>query len=173
MQDRIIVSVDEGLSDLIPGFLAHKRSDVGAILDATAQHDYAQVSRIAHRIKGEGGSYGFDKMTELGRSLEDAATAPRRWRDYGARAQTARLPRSRRCRVSTLRRLASNRIARRLARDGIAMLAIGLGLPTSNNRRRFLVVIACCAIVAALAAYGGERGCGNSGGSCELRGGSG
>ena len=86
MQDRIIVSVDEGLSDLIPGFLAHKRSDVGAILDAIAQHDYAQVSRIAHRIKGEGGSYGFDTMTELGRSLEDAATA----RDDGATTALAR-----------------------------------------------------------------------------------
>ena len=75
MQDRITVSVDEGLSDLIPGFLTHKRADVGAILDAIAEQDYAQIGRIAHRIKGEGGSYGFDTMTELGRSLEGAVSA--------------------------------------------------------------------------------------------------
>jgi len=69
-----MVEVDESLSDLIPGFLTHKRADVRAILEAIARHDYAQIGRIAHRIKGEGGSYGFDTMTELGRSLEVAAT---------------------------------------------------------------------------------------------------
>lgn len=86
MQDRIIVSVDEGLTDLIPGFLTHKRADVGAILDAIAHQDYAQIGRIAHRIKGEGGSYGFDTMTELGRSLEVAVTA----RDGAAATKLAR-----------------------------------------------------------------------------------
>ena len=35
--------------------------------------DYAEIGRIAHRVKGEGGSYGFDTMTEIGRSLEHAA----------------------------------------------------------------------------------------------------
>jgi HPt (histidine-containing phosphotransfer) domain-containing protein len=65
--------VDEGLSDLIPGFLIHKRADIRAILEAVSQHDYETISRAAHRIKGEGGSYGFESMTEMGRSLEDAA----------------------------------------------------------------------------------------------------
>jgi HPt (histidine-containing phosphotransfer) domain-containing protein len=74
MPDRVIVEVDQDLSDLIPGFLAHKRDDVAAIFEAVARRDYAKVKAIAHRIKGEGGSYGFDSMTELGRSLEQAAT---------------------------------------------------------------------------------------------------
>jgi HPt (histidine-containing phosphotransfer) domain-containing protein len=86
MQDRIVVSVDEGLSDLIPGFLTHKRADVGAILGAISKQDYAQIGRIAHRIKGEGGSYGFDTMTELGRSLEVAVSA----RDGAAATTLAR-----------------------------------------------------------------------------------
>ena len=38
-----------------------------------ASRDYAEISGIAHRLKGEGGSYGFDSMTEIGRSLEHAA----------------------------------------------------------------------------------------------------
>jgi HPt (histidine-containing phosphotransfer) domain-containing protein len=84
--DRITVSVDEGLSDLIPGFLTHKRADVTAILDAIAKQDYAQIGRIAHRIKGEGGSYGFDTMTELGRSLEASVIA----RDGTAATKLAR-----------------------------------------------------------------------------------
>ncbi len=86
MQDRVIVSVDESLSDLIPGFLMRKRADINAILEAITQHDFAQIGRIAHRIKGEGGSYGFDNMTELGRSLEVAAAT----RDDSAAATIAR-----------------------------------------------------------------------------------
>jgi HPt (histidine-containing phosphotransfer) domain-containing protein len=86
MPDRVIVEVDEDLSDLIPGFLTHKRDDVAAIFEAVAQRDYAEIGRIAHRIKGEGGSYGFESMTEAGRSLEHAAAT----RDDGAVTALAR-----------------------------------------------------------------------------------
>jgi len=68
------VEVDEGLSYLIPGFLTNKRADVATIVAATARCDYAAIASMAHRIKGEGGSYGFDTMTELARSLEVAAS---------------------------------------------------------------------------------------------------
>ncbi|MGD0119978.1 MAG: Hpt domain-containing protein [Candidatus Binatus sp.] len=73
MPDRVIVEVDEDLSDLIPGFLTNKRADIDTIFEAVTRRDYAEIARIAHRIKGEGGSYGFDAMTETGRSLEHAA----------------------------------------------------------------------------------------------------
>ena len=73
MPDRVIVEVDEDLSDLIPGFLTNKRADIDTIFEAVTRRDYTEIGRIAHRIKGEGGSYGFDAMTETGRSLEHAA----------------------------------------------------------------------------------------------------
>jgi HPt (histidine-containing phosphotransfer) domain-containing protein len=86
MPDRVIVEVDEDLSDLIPGFLAHKRADVMSIFESVARRDYPEISRVAHRIKGEGASYGFDSMTEMGRSLEHAAAT----RDDGAVTALAR-----------------------------------------------------------------------------------
>ena len=86
MPDRVIVEVDEDLSDLIPGFLIHKRADIDTIFEAVTRRDYAEISRIAHRVKGEGGSYGFDTMTEIGRSLEHAAAT----RDDGAVTTLAR-----------------------------------------------------------------------------------
>ncbi len=86
MPDRVIVEVDEELSDLIPGFLTHKRADVVTIVDAITRRDYAEIGRIAHRIKGEGTSYGFETMTEMGRSLEQAAAI----HDDGAVATLAR-----------------------------------------------------------------------------------
>jgi HPt (histidine-containing phosphotransfer) domain-containing protein len=86
MSDKVIVEVDEDLSDLIPDFMTHKREDVAAVLDAVTRRDYAKISSIAHRIKGEGGSYGFDAITETGRSLEHAVAT----RDDGAVATLAR-----------------------------------------------------------------------------------
>jgi HPt (histidine-containing phosphotransfer) domain-containing protein len=86
MSDRVIVEVDEDLSDLIPGFLARKRAEVAAIFEALAQRNYEDIGRIAHRIKGEGGSYGFDAMSEIGRSLQHVATM----RDDSAVATLAR-----------------------------------------------------------------------------------
>ena len=86
MPDRVIVEVDQDLSDLIPGFLTHKRADIDTIFDAVTRRDYAEIGRIAHRVKGEGGSYGFDAMTEIGRSLENAAAT----RDDGAVTTLAR-----------------------------------------------------------------------------------
>ena len=86
MPDRVIVEVDEDLSDLIPGFLTHKRADIATIFEALARRDYAAISSIAHRIKGEGGSYGFESMTEMGRALERAAAT----RDDGAVTTLAR-----------------------------------------------------------------------------------
>ena len=68
-----VVQVDPDLSDLVPGFLAHKRDDLRAILDALPRNDNDVIMHLAHRIRGDGGSYGFDRMTEVGRVMEQAA----------------------------------------------------------------------------------------------------
>ncbi len=67
------IHVDAELRDLIPGFLAHKRDEAREALAALAVQDFETVARIAHRLRGEGASYGFDKVSALGRALEDAA----------------------------------------------------------------------------------------------------
>jgi histidine phosphotransfer protein HptB len=71
--EKETINVDPDLSDLVPGFLSRKREDLQRILEALGKGDYAIVTHLAHRIKGEGGSYGFDRMTEMGRAMEDAA----------------------------------------------------------------------------------------------------
>ncbi|MGH7814903.1 MAG: Hpt domain-containing protein [Candidatus Binataceae bacterium] len=86
MSDRIIVEADRDLSDLIPDFIAHKRDDLVAILNAIPRRDFAAIKRIAHQLKGEGASYGFDAMSEAGRSLEAAAAG----RDAGGVTALAR-----------------------------------------------------------------------------------
>jgi len=70
---KIVVIVDEDLQDLIPGYLENRLKDIEAIRAALAQGDYEAIRSIGHKLKGSGGGYGFDQITEIGRSMEDAA----------------------------------------------------------------------------------------------------
>jgi HPt (histidine-containing phosphotransfer) domain-containing protein len=72
---QFIARVDPDLSELIPGFLARKRFDARTILTGVgAEHvDFDTVSRIAHNLKGEGGSYGLDAISLYGAEIEQAA----------------------------------------------------------------------------------------------------
>jgi CheY-like chemotaxis protein len=66
------INVDADLRDLVPNFLEHKRADVGIIQTAIDRSDYETICKIGHKMKGEGGSYGFDAVTTMGASLEQA-----------------------------------------------------------------------------------------------------
>ena len=70
---RNVVEIDADLSDLVPGFLAHKREDARTIAAAIECGDYATLSQVGHKMKGEGGSYGLDAITLLGAAIEEAA----------------------------------------------------------------------------------------------------
>ncbi|MBI2191492.1 MAG: Hpt domain-containing protein [Planctomycetes bacterium] len=72
-QDKIIVRVDADIEELIPGFLENRRKDVAWIQGALDRQDYEVIQVRGHQLKGMGGGYGFDAITEIGRSLEEAA----------------------------------------------------------------------------------------------------
>jgi HPt (histidine-containing phosphotransfer) domain-containing protein len=72
---KFIARVDPDLCDLMPGFLARKRVDARTILSGVSddQVDFETVSRIGHKLKGEGGSYGLDTISLYGAEIEQAA----------------------------------------------------------------------------------------------------
>jgi HPt (histidine-containing phosphotransfer) domain-containing protein len=70
-----LVRIDPDLRDLVPVFIAHKHEDAQAIVAAIARADYEALSQLGHRIRGEGGSYGFEELTAIGAALEIAAKA--------------------------------------------------------------------------------------------------
>jgi len=72
---KLVVRIDPDLRDLVPIFIAHKREDAQAIVAAIARADYEALSQLGHRIRGEGGSYGFEELTAIGAALEIAAKA--------------------------------------------------------------------------------------------------
>ena len=71
--DKIIVRVDSDLEDLIPGFLENRNQDIKSIFEALKRDDYAAIAKLGHTMKGVGGGYGFDAITDIGRSIEQAA----------------------------------------------------------------------------------------------------
>ncbi|HVB78551.1 MAG TPA: response regulator [Candidatus Binataceae bacterium] len=71
-EQPIVVRIEQDLSDLVPGFLTRKREDARAILAAAERRDSEAIARLGHKMKGEGGSYGFDTITDLGREIEQA-----------------------------------------------------------------------------------------------------
>ena len=70
---RIIIHVDRELKELVPGFLEHRRQDIPVLQSALAGGDFATIQRLAHVMKGSGGGYGFDLISEIGASMEQAA----------------------------------------------------------------------------------------------------
>ena len=74
-EDKIVVHVDADLHDLIPAYLEHRQADIQAMREALAQGDYETIRMVGHSMKGSGGGYGFDPITEIGSALEQAAKA--------------------------------------------------------------------------------------------------
>lgn len=73
--ERMVVEVDPEIKDLIPGYLARKRADVERIQSALAAGNFAAVATVAHKLKGEGGGFGLDELSEMSAALERAAKA--------------------------------------------------------------------------------------------------
>jgi signal transduction histidine kinase/CheY-like chemotaxis protein len=68
-----LVRVVASLAELVPGFLEGRRRDIDAIAAALERSDYNDVRILGHNMKGSGAGYGFNRITEIGASLEQAA----------------------------------------------------------------------------------------------------
>jgi len=70
-----IVRVDASFEPLIPKFMANRKKETVSMQQALDAQDFETVRTISHGIKGAGGSYGFDRITEFGAAIERAAKA--------------------------------------------------------------------------------------------------
>lgn len=71
--DRFTVRIDRDLEDIVPVFLTNRKKDLLTIRSALAEQDYKTIQTLGHRMKGDGGGYGFDRITEIGGAMELAA----------------------------------------------------------------------------------------------------
>lgn len=73
MNNRITVAVDPDLEELIPGFLQNRQKDVQSLRSALHAGAMQTIQSIGHSLKGVGGGYGFNRISEIGAEFEEAA----------------------------------------------------------------------------------------------------
>ncbi len=69
----IPVEISRDLEDIAPIFLENKRKDLQTLRIAVGAQDFVTLQTLGHRMKGDGGGYGFDHISEIGTKLEIAA----------------------------------------------------------------------------------------------------
>lgn len=71
--EQLTVAISRDLEDIVPIFLGNRQKDVQTLRDALARQDLRIVQTLGHRMKGDGGGFGFDRITEIGAAMERAA----------------------------------------------------------------------------------------------------
>jgi HPt (histidine-containing phosphotransfer) domain-containing protein len=72
-ENGITLYIDQGLEEIVPGFLENRRRDVQTLETFLQESNLAQIQLIGHRMRGDGGGYGFDAISTIGSALEQAA----------------------------------------------------------------------------------------------------
>jgi signal transduction histidine kinase/AmiR/NasT family two-component response regulator/HPt (histidine-containing phosphotransfer) domain-containing protein len=68
--DIITVWVDPDLAALIPDFLQSIRDQVSHLSELMHANNFADIQKIAHSLKGVGGGFGFQRITDIGAQIE-------------------------------------------------------------------------------------------------------
>src|SRR6476660_3957276 len=71
---KFTVYIDPDLKEIVPGFLENRRKDAAILAIAIQGNDVKTVRLLGHRMKGDGGGYGFQEISRIGEALEQAAT---------------------------------------------------------------------------------------------------
>ena len=69
----IPVHTNHRFADRIPAYLQNCRQNGIAMLDALDRVDFETLKTLGHQIRGSGGMYGFQAITDIGAGLEQAA----------------------------------------------------------------------------------------------------
>lgn len=73
--EKIRIEIDPDLMPVIPEYLEGRRRDCAEIKRLLVSGSMEKIKNLAHRMKGSGGSFGFDEISGIGEALELAAQA--------------------------------------------------------------------------------------------------
>ncbi len=71
--EKIRVHIDSDLQDLIPDYLENREKDLLAFKQALKKNNFDKIAVLGHSMKGSGGGYGFNDLSNIGRAIEKAA----------------------------------------------------------------------------------------------------
>lgn len=70
---KILARVEPHLRKILPSFLARRNEDIKSMFEGLERGDYEAIRVFGHRMKGTGGAYGLDAISDIGRSLEQVS----------------------------------------------------------------------------------------------------
>ncbi len=59
--------------DILERYLEHREQDLKMCLLALEKKDFMRLERVGHQLKGNGVTFGFSDLSEIGTELEKAA----------------------------------------------------------------------------------------------------
>lgn len=69
----LVVRIDPELAELIPTFLKNRQADVSRLEAMAAAGDADGARKLGHNLKGCGGGYGFEQISDIGARIEACA----------------------------------------------------------------------------------------------------
>ncbi len=72
-KNEILVQVSKDLEDLIPEYIDSMNQSIEHIENLAQSKNFLEVRSEAHKMKGHGGAYGFQYISDIGLLLEGFA----------------------------------------------------------------------------------------------------
>jgi hypothetical protein len=73
MTEKIIVKINPIVKDLAGKYLENRRKNIEDASGLIKSEDWKGLWAIGHKLRGVGQIYGFNKISEIGLKLEEAA----------------------------------------------------------------------------------------------------
>ena len=74
LDEGVVVQVDPAIAEIVPTFLQAIGEEIKKMLCRLEQDEFEPIVFWGHSLDGVGIAYGFGPITEIGRSIEKAAT---------------------------------------------------------------------------------------------------
>ena len=71
--DEIVTEVEQDLEPLIPLFMLTRLDSLAELEAGLLMSDFKAMEMIGHNMKGAGGAFGFQPVSEIGDLIEQAA----------------------------------------------------------------------------------------------------
>ena len=72
-ESRIVIQVEAGMEDAVPGYLERRRADMPVCRSALEEGNFGLIRSLGHKMRGTGAGYGLPMVSESGAAIEDAA----------------------------------------------------------------------------------------------------
>ena len=70
--EPILLRMKPRLADRVPAYLENCRQNIVVMLDALDRVDFETVTSLGHQMRGSGGAFGFQAITDIGAALQQA-----------------------------------------------------------------------------------------------------